>query len=63
MSILERLEDDMDGRVVAFEVQGCKKLIDVSECFDGWFGITLNKSEFGEMIAELTVLHCDMKDT
>jgi hypothetical protein len=59
MSILGMLAD-YDGeraRVVSFELSEDLSTVRVEECCDNYFYADLTKDEFGQMIAELQLIH------
>ena len=60
-SILKWLED-YGQRIVGFTLSEAKQFVDVEECCDNYFTVSLSKAEFGKMIAELQALHAQMVD-
>ena len=63
MSVLERLADYSEGRIVSFELSADKTTVEVREECDGYFSVTLGKASFGQMIAELQAMHSQMVDS
>lgn len=58
---LDRLSDDIDGRIVDFSLEQNNSIMCITECCDGYFSEKLDKEEFGEMIDELKELYSKMK--
>jgi hypothetical protein len=60
MTILEMLGYG-EGRVISFTLSEDKKTITAAECCDGYFGVDMNKDQFGQLIFELQELHDRME--
>ena len=58
----EMLDRLSNGSIFAIELWDGKKAVEIYECCDGYFGMTLNKAEFLELIGDLQKIADKMED-